>query len=279
MYIPLNAAIMIQVYKSYKYNDSPLPQTMTPLYSQLVQVLILRYLKNHPHFRKANIKLKDLSELPLPIQIQFLGICELAYTGLTKPQVQVIFPESELPKIFDSLGLMQSATELCTDTGMSLSLNFLHITLQEFLAAYHLSLQPHQKQLKFLRECSQLPQFASLVGFLCGLTQFSSSVWRCLQSLVTSYNSRGDLLIRDRQNINLLHWLHEAQDQQCMDLFNTKCIQFCPDDMIQLSPLNFHVVGYSIFHMNCSKMYKYTNHHMTLCFISCTHLLAFPTDS
>jgi len=252
MYVPLNAAIMIQVYKSYKYNDNPLPQTMTQLYSALVRVLILRYLKNHPHFKETHINLEDLTKLPLPIRDQFHGVCELAYTGLTKQQVQVIFPESELLKNFDSLGLMQSATELCTDTRMYVSINFLHITLQEFLAAYHLSLQPHQKQLKFLRECSQLPQFASLVGFLCGLTQFSSSVWRCLQSLVTSYNSRGDLLIRDRQNINLLHWLHEAQDQQCMDLFNTKCIQFCPDDMIQLSPLGIHVVGYCIFHSNCS---------------------------
>ena len=129
MYIPLNAAIMIQVYKSYKYSDNPLPQTMTQLYSALVRVLILRYMKNHPHFKEACMKLDDLSELPLPIRDQFHSVCELAYSGLTKPQVQVIFPESELPKSFDSLGLMQSATELSTDMGMSVSINFLHITL------------------------------------------------------------------------------------------------------------------------------------------------------
>ena len=134
MYIPLNAAIMIQVYKSYKYSDNPLPQTMTQLYTALVRVLILRYMKNHPHFKQASIKLEELSELPLPIRDQFHSVCELAYSGLTKPQVQVIFPESELPKSFDSLGLMQSATELSTDMGMSVSINFLHITLQEFLA-------------------------------------------------------------------------------------------------------------------------------------------------
>ena len=178
-------------------------------------------------------------------------MCELAYSGLTKPQVQVIFPESELPKSFDSLGLMQSATELSTDMGMSVSINFLHITLQEFLAAYYLSLQPHEEQLKLFCKCSlQLPQFANVVGFLCGLTQFSSSVWQCLHSLVTSYNSRGDLLIRD---INLLHWLHEAQDPHTyLNFIKTKCIQYCPDDMTQLSPLDFHVLGYCIFHSNCS---------------------------
>ena len=254
MYIPLNAAIMIQVYKSYKYSDNPLPQTMTQLYSALVRVLILRYMKNHPHFKQASTKLENLSELPLPIRDQFHCVCELAYTGLTKPQVQVIFPESELPKSFDSLGgLMHSATELSTDMGMSVSINFLHITIQEFLAAYHLSLQPHDEQLKFLCECSQLPQFASVVGFLCGLMQFSSSVWQCLHSLITSYTSRGELLIMDRQSMNLLQWLHEAQDTYaCLDLLKMKCIHFFPNDVTQLSPLDFHVLGYCIFHSNCS---------------------------
>ena len=250
MYIPLNAAIMIQVYKSYKYSDNPLPQTMTQLYSALVRVLILRYMKNHPRSKQASIKLENLSELPLPIRDQFHRVCELAYTGLTKPQVQVVFPESELPRKFESLGLMQSATELSTDTGMSVSINFLHITIQEFLAAYHLSLQPHQEQLKFLRECSQLPRFANVVGFLCGLTQFSSSVWQCLHSLITSYNSRGDLLILDRQGLNLLHWLHEVQAPHTF--LKTNCIRFCPNYMTQLSPLDFHVLGYCISHSNCS---------------------------
>ena len=173
-------------------------------------------------------------------------MCELAYTGLTKPQVQVIFPESELPKIFDSLGLMQSATELCTDTGMSVSINFLHITLQEFLAAYHLSLQPHLQQLNFLHEYSQLPWFANLVSFLCGLTQFNSSICTCLHSLVNSYNSRGDLFIGCRQSMNLLHWFYEAQV-----FLKTKCIEFRPYGMTQLSSLDFHVLGYCISHSNC----------------------------
>jgi len=80
------------------------------------------------------------------------------------------------------------------------------------------------------------------------LTQFSSSVWQCLHSLVTSYNRRGDLFIRDRQTMNLLHWLHEAQNPHTH--LKAKCIQFRPST-IQLSPLDFHVLGYCISHSNC----------------------------
>jgi len=35
---------------------------MTQLYSALVQVLILRYLKNHPHLQETHIELEDLTK-------------------------------------------------------------------------------------------------------------------------------------------------------------------------------------------------------------------------
>ena len=53
--------------------------------------------------------------------------------------------------------------------------------------------------------------------------------------------------------MNLLHWLHEAQEpHRCLNFFKTKCVQFYPNDVTQLSPLDFHVLGYCIFHSNCS---------------------------
>jgi len=70
MYVPLNAVIMIQVYKSCKYIDKPLPQTMTQLYSALVRVLILRYLKNHPHLNETHIELKDLTNANFLYQLE-----------------------------------------------------------------------------------------------------------------------------------------------------------------------------------------------------------------
>ena len=50
----------------------------------------------------------------------------------------MIFTEEELPCGLDTLGLMQSSMELYVDEGAKTSFNFHHLTIQEFLAAYHI---------------------------------------------------------------------------------------------------------------------------------------------
>ena len=53
------------------------------------------------------------------------------------------------------LGLMQRVQELYADEGTAVSYNFLHLTVQEYLAAFHLSQQPVEKQIEHFREYKQ----------------------------------------------------------------------------------------------------------------------------
>ena len=73
---------------------------------------------------------------------QLCRVSRVAYEGISNNQ-QVIF--SDLPDDFDSLDLMQCVPELYVDEGAALSYNFLHLTVQEFLAAFHLSRQSTEK--------------------------------------------------------------------------------------------------------------------------------------
>ena len=50
----------------------------------------------------------------------------------------MIFTEEELPRGLDTLGFMQSSMELYVDEGAKTSFNFHHLTIQEFMAAYHI---------------------------------------------------------------------------------------------------------------------------------------------
>lgn len=134
MYIPLNSAIVTHVYKSCKSLSTIIPRTLTQLYSVLVRTLLLRYIKEIPEYE--DIVLNDISELPQPVLEKFHQLCKLAFDGIM--ETKIIF--SELPKEFDTLGLMQSVSELYIDKGECVSYNFLHLTIQEYLAAYHLSL-------------------------------------------------------------------------------------------------------------------------------------------
>ncbi len=79
---------------------------------------------------------------------------------------------------FDFLSLMQTSTKLSINTSTTVSHSFLYFTIQEFLAAYHLSKQPSQVQELFLEVHSIDPQFSMLITFLVGL---NSSVLHCIK--------------------------------------------------------------------------------------------------
>ena len=81
--------------------------------------------------------------MPHKVHALLSSISELAYNGICTnwgDSVQLIF--SNFPEGFETLGLMQSVPELYVTEGEDMSHNFLHLTLQEFLAAYHIYNMP-----------------------------------------------------------------------------------------------------------------------------------------
>ena len=138
MYIPLNCAIILEVYQNSKKESSPIPTTMTELYSSLIRSLLLRHINNLAEYKGKFTKLTNLKNLPECMKSHFDNIASLAYKGICKKDQQIIFSQDEIPSGLDTLGLMQSPMELYVDIGTEKSYNFLHLTIQEFLAAHHL---------------------------------------------------------------------------------------------------------------------------------------------
>ena len=169
MYIPLNCAIVLDVYRNSKKDDNLVPKTMTELYSSLIRSLLLRYLFNHPEHGKVKWKVQCLDDLPQDVYQQLCELSTIAYNGINNEQ-QVIF--SDLPDNFETLGLLQCAPELYVDEGAVVSYNFLHLTIQEFLAAFHLSQQSVECQIvEFLTKLEN-SHFQMVLRFLAGLRKF-----------------------------------------------------------------------------------------------------------
>ena len=168
MYVPLNSVVVVEVYHQCHDKDKPAPKTMTELYTSLVRTLLMRYLSDNPSYKHCT-KILELTDLPDKVYEQLQQICKTAYRGVANGQELLFY---DLPDDFETLGLMQEVHELYVDKGDCVSYNFLHLTIQEYLAAVHLSMQPMDVQIQHFKEMEAESSFVMVLRFLSGLTKF-----------------------------------------------------------------------------------------------------------
>ena len=258
MYIPLNAAIVVSIYQESKMNKCILPRTLTELYYALTQILLLRYLYGHVEYgqRKWNVH-SFKKDLPSEIYAQLLHISKLAYEGICTDwgnSVQLIYPN--LPTDFETLGLMQSVSQLYVKHGQNTSHNFLHLTVQEFLAALHISLMSPEKQLDHFQRHKE-GRFRVVLRFLAGLTKLTVLTHEQFKALLREIpDQQGDEQQRDcckrmipdiSVSVHHINWLFEAQNT---DLLHNHTVSF--EFTREMQPLECYSVGYCIVHSNCN---------------------------
>ena len=257
MYIPLNCAIVVEVYRNSKKDENLVPKTMTELYSSLVRSLLLRHLFDHPVHGKKRWRIRSFSDLPLDVYQKLCELGRIAYEGILHKQ-QVIF--SDLPEDFETLGLMHCSPELFVDEGAAVSYNFLHLTIQEYLAAFHLSQQPVEAQIKHLKKYKAVQKhsyyhFQMVLRFLSGIRKFSEYPIEVVDKLCGAIKMDSDSNVY--VNFTMLHWLFEAQDSDVIaKLLGSSNVlldtQFGYDKNVYVMPFDCFVLGYCVSHSNCT---------------------------
>ena len=256
MYIPLNSAIVVEVYRNSRKDESLVPKTITELYSSLFRSLLLRHLLDHPvHSKKRRWRVRSFSDLPQDVYQDLCELGRIAYEGILHDQ-QVIF--SDLPEDFETLGLMQCAPELYADEGAAISYNFLHLTVQEYLAAFHLSQQPVEKQIehfmaykKIHEDKQQKTNFHMVLRFLCGIRKFSGYLSETLNTLCVEEVVDSASVVR-KVAFNTLHWFFEAGDNDVIaKVLGSSNIQLSKQ-YSKVTPFDCFVLGYCVSHSNCT---------------------------
>ena len=139
MYIPLNCAIIAQVYyESQSSHHLAIPRKRTQLYKALTHSLLVRHMKmkdsNHEY---ASMFLEDLDE---ENKKQFKTLAKFAFDTYHKGESRkVTFFKEDIPEGLVHFGFMNESTEMYAGKGVERTFSFLHLSLQEYLAAWHLA--------------------------------------------------------------------------------------------------------------------------------------------
>jgi hypothetical protein len=264
MYIPLNSAIVVKVYIASKADHHPMPNTLTELYTAVVNISIRRHLEGHPELDRKSMQSLPAINISVPCEVHgnFVSLCRLAFDGMAgeSDEVRLIFSESELPPNFDNLGLMDSVTELYVTGQTSSSHNFLHLTFQEFFAAVHISTMPGEQQLQYFKKSKtdgrkNEGRLKVVLRFLAGLRNLDcftqETVKYILESPSTPVSSKYSTPCNILVDIDVVNWLFEAQSQTAISLLLEECKVEFKAKISQMMPMDYYSLGYCISHSHC----------------------------
>ena len=153
MYVPLHCAIVTDLYQMYwrKGKRDFAPKTVTQLYTCFLNSLLERYLDDHSIYGPQRLSIKTLSGLPRDVYDDLMNLAQLAAKGIKEKQY--VFDDLT----YNTLGLMQSVDDNESHKSKSTSYSFLHLTLQEYLAALYWSTLPSENTSHLFLESSLLP--------------------------------------------------------------------------------------------------------------------------
>ena len=252
-FTPFNLVSLVYLYKQ----GYCLPKNHAELYNYFICLTICRHLAKHGH-RHLQGNITKLTDLPEPYNKIIQQLSKLSLQALNDDKLIFTFEEikascpdmTAIPGAINGFGLLQ-AVEHFGFTGTTTTINFLHFSIQEYLAAHHIANLPADEELKIIEEKfwsdihfnmfsiyvsltkGQRPSFKH---FLCGgnkaiaiSDKFLNNQLQCLR-LYRCFHEAGDVDICNtiersvtfsNKQIDLMDNSLTASDVECVTVFLT----------------------------------------------------------
>ena len=248
-YLPLNAAIVAHVFLCC---DHSLPTSNHGIFTAVVQNTLTRYFQER---LGKTILVEDVTSprtLPSKIRTSFSHLCQLAFYGIKNNKLT--FAASDLTALSISsdvskVGLLQNLTSMASD-GRQSYFCFLHLSIQELLAAVHISHMSAKQQISVFQELFGTPRFSAVLQFYAGITKLKTRLSEPLQSPHQGPTSVYDLvrdIVRNGSKpllLSLLHCLYEAEDPSLCEFVADLLGHRLNLGYTSLTPLDCLAVGY-----------------------------------
>ena len=169
--VPLNCAIICHL---WYHLEEALPTTMSELYTKIILNIMLRNVQKILKYGELS-SLPNFDALPESLKQPWSHLCELAFLTLSEDKIVFSredsnerFPHLGLDEEIFCFGLLQSA-ESIMEIGHGVSFHFLHLTIQEYLAALYAVRQPPDVQQILIRSHACL-RFEMVWRFFFGIS-------------------------------------------------------------------------------------------------------------
>ena len=171
-FIPFNMVILLYLYKI----GIPLPKNCTELYHHFIYSTICRHACKFGNSLTQNIP--DLTNLPEPYSIIIKQLSKLSLEALSTNKLIFTLDEitaacpgiTTIPGAINGFGLLQAVQHV----GLymtTMTLNFTHFTIQEFLAAHYISHLPMNEELKVIKENFWSDTYFNMFSIYVSLTK------------------------------------------------------------------------------------------------------------
>ena len=190
-FVPLHLAILL-----YLFQHGNLPETLTEMNESFILHTIYRHLERYG--LTPSDAVDKLENVPKPILDIVYNLSELAFKGLQENKLVFTFDEikQKCPSINETVGAINGFGLLQTvkhysfkGAGITASCNFLHYTMQEYLAALHVSNLPSEQQSSLMKKTFWDGHYNFMWMMFVGIVGINSKVF-------VNFVSKGDVYVR-----------------------------------------------------------------------------------
>ena len=218
-FIPFNMVILLYLYKL----GIPLPNSTTGLYYHFICSTIYRNLLKFGSAPPANIT--DLTDLPEPYNKIIQQLSKLSLKALdnnklifTIDEITAACPDiAATPGAINGFGLLQAVQHFGLYT-KTITLNFIHFTIQEFLAAHYISHLPPNEELRVIETNFWNSTHFNVFTIYISLTKGQQSSFKKFLSNSNEEITISDKFLKDQLKcIRLYRCFKEAEDSRLCD--------------------------------------------------------------
>ena len=190
-YLPLHCAMVIHFHRS---GGNALPTTKSSFFKQFILSILYRSFHKKKKLACIPKQLSSFEDLQPPYSDIFYKVCELAFHATIASKQ--VFTLTELNEIGLSLNINHGDLGLLVIdcyfvmSGIGESYTFLHLTLQEYLAAVHISRFNDAQKLEIIRSHGVIQHLETMWTFLCGMIDYTNPTMQILFKDIIDSSSR-----------------------------------------------------------------------------------------